>query len=276
MVSTVAVSVGQRFGRWTALTEARRLPGYKKDTALLRCDCGSEREVYVYDVKRGKSTHCRGCNSATHRRSKTPEYKAWNAMLHRCYDSNSISWKRYGGRGVTVCDRWNPAKGGSFENFLADMGLRPSPDHELDKEAVDKTNKVYCPELCRWVHRIDNANRKCTTVYLTYRGKSQSVSKWARELGIGRTTINMRLASGWSVEKALSTQEDSRYRPITYNGETLSVTEWARRLNTTADTLCNRLKLGWSIERALTTPVKTRKRRAKSPRPSLSLSDPVG
>lgn len=80
----------------------------------------------------------------------------WKGVVQRCTNPNYPDWRNYGGRGVTLCDRWNPKVGGSYENFIADMGYRPSPKHHLDKEAVDRNNKVYCSEMCRWEHRSLN------------------------------------------------------------------------------------------------------------------------
>ena len=85
----------------------------------------------------------------------------WYNMLRRCNNPKCAAYPNYGGRGVTVCDRWDPAKGGSFENFIEDMGFKPHPKFELDKEAVDPDNKVYGPEGCRWVSRSTNCfNRR--------------------------------------------------------------------------------------------------------------------
>ena len=86
----------------------------------------------------------------------------WRGIVQRCTNPNQPSWENYGGRGVTICDRWNPKVGGSYENFISDMGYRPSNKHHLDKEAIDRHNLVYGPEKCRWVHRKFNqsAERK--------------------------------------------------------------------------------------------------------------------
>jgi hypothetical protein len=81
-------------------------------------------------------------------------------MLQRCNNPNDPAYKNYGGRGVTVCARWDPLKGGSYKNFIEDMGYRPSNKHHLDKEAIDIFNTVYCREKCRWVHRSENYRRR--------------------------------------------------------------------------------------------------------------------
>lgn len=85
--------------------------------------------------------------------SKTPTHVSWRAMHSRCKDEGNASYPAYGGRGITVCERWE-----SFENFLADMGERPSLDHSIDREDPDGN---YEPGNCRWLTRAEqNARRK--------------------------------------------------------------------------------------------------------------------
>lgn len=78
-------------------------------------------------------------------------------MLQRCRNSNLPAWKNYGGRGITVCDRWDPAKGGSFDSFLADMGERPKGT-SLDRWPNPDGN--YEPGNCRWATRLEQAANK--------------------------------------------------------------------------------------------------------------------
>lgn len=89
----------------------------------------------------------------THGWSGTPTYKSWNAMRSRCRDEGNASYLQYGGRGITVCERWET----SFENFLEDMGARPSLDYEIDREDPDGN---YEKANCRWITRAENQARK--------------------------------------------------------------------------------------------------------------------
>jgi hypothetical protein len=106
---------------------------------------------------------------------------------------------RYGGRGITVCDRWRH----SFENFLADMGMKPSPRHSLDRKENDGN---YEPSNCRWALPRDQCNNRNNNTNIEFRGITRTVTEWARELGMHDTTLFMRLyKSKWTVERALTT-----------------------------------------------------------------------
>lgn len=124
-------------------------------------------------------------------------------MKERCYNPEKKAYPRYGGRGIKVCDRWL-----KLENFIADNEHLALPGLTLDRRDNDKD---YSPENCRWVTPLAQANNRSNCVYLEFRGRTQTVAEWARELGMFEKTLRKRvLDSGWSAEKALTTPV--RYR----------------------------------------------------------------
>lgn len=127
----------------------------------------------------------------------SPEYNAWQCLIYRCTNPASPRFSYYGGRGVTVCERWR----NSFDAFLEDMGPRPSPKHSLDR--IDN-NGNYEPGNVRWATREQQQNNTRKNRLLTHNGVTLSVSAWARRLGIGKGALFYRLNSGWSVEDALT------------------------------------------------------------------------
>lgn len=138
------IEPGQRFGKLVVVrkVESDRL---WKAFWLCRCDCGREKAIRVDHLKRGAVQSC-GCfrdqrlksglrlkHGDSRRDEHTSEYRTWIKMLNRCYDANDKAYHRYGGRGITVCDRWR----NSYEAFLADMGRRPSDSHSIDRTDND-------------------------------------------------------------------------------------------------------------------------------------------
>ncbi len=145
---------GEQFGEWTLLRyEGRRPSG--NHTWLGRCSCGKERVLQHSNLVSGQSTNC-GCRAGTHRKSKTPEYRAWICMRNRCYSVDHRDYPRWGGRGIRVCATWQR----SFETFFADMGPRPGRGYSLDR--IDNDGD-YEPDNCRWATQAEqNANRRCS------------------------------------------------------------------------------------------------------------------
>jgi hypothetical protein len=145
MTPTVGLP-GERYGKLIILSEEPKRNAARY--VLCQCDCGIQTTVQVKNLRSGMTKSC-GClhqgtpthgHTVNHQPSRT--YRSWEAMKARCDNKSSISWPGYGGRGITVCDRWKH----SFENFLADMGERP-PGHTLDR-INSKGN--YDPSNCRW------------------------------------------------------------------------------------------------------------------------------
>ena len=137
------------------------------------------------------------CPTYRHGMTGTPEHNTWQSMLQRCTNQRLASWHRYGGRGIRVCERWQV-----FENFLADMGKRPSEMHSLDR--IDNDGD-YEPGNCRWAtSEVQNAN-KSTNVHIELDGRRQTLAQWAREIGITVQALTFRLNSTeWTLRDALT------------------------------------------------------------------------
>jgi len=199
MPKSVTVLPGEKYGSWTVVHEvAPAQRGIKLVRRIkVRCSCGIEATVELFPLRYGKTTRCVECGRSgvrTHGLSKSAEYKIWKKMLEPCYNKNADYYKFYGGAGVTVCDRWNPQKGGSFENFLADVGKRPSPLHQLDKEAVLRENKIYAPGLVKWVTKRQNLQNKKNTIEVALSSGSFTIMELSKFTGIPYETLRQRIS----------------------------------------------------------------------------------
>lgn len=141
-----------------------------------------------------------------HLMTKTPEYQVWRNMLSRCYNAKSRMYPRYGGRGISVCDRWRT----SFKYFIADVGRRPSSAHSIDRINNDGH---YEPSNVRWSTKVEQQGNQAKTVKITFQGETLSARAWSRKTGIGKTTIISRIRADWPVEKALSPEKHAHYKP---------------------------------------------------------------
>ncbi len=237
---------GQRYGR---LTVIRRGPGgYRKQVCWwCECDCGKAcKLVPSENLRLGKAKSC-GCLAKPHGGHQTPEYQAWGKLRHRCNNPNARNYYLYGGRGIRVCDRW-----ASFENFLADMGPRPSAEHSIDRLDV---NGNYEPSNCAWRDRTQQARNKRNSLFITHNGETLHVREWAERTGIHTDTLRGRILKlKWSTDRAFSTPQHTYQRGlgISYQGETLSVSAIARREGVALSTLHHYItKKGIPIEDAL-------------------------
>lgn len=196
---------GQKFGSLTVIEALGPQKG--GFYYLCKCDCGANKAIRGSHLTSGKIKSC-GCQHAAlvsvarrkHGKTGTSVYVTWAGMNARCYCVTNHAYSDYGGRGITVCDRWRE----SFENFLADMGEPPSEQHTLDRIANDGP---YSPENCKWSTKVEQAANRRSTQLVTFQGTTQSIAAWSRETGIGYGTLHMRLRIlGWSAERALTTK----------------------------------------------------------------------
>jgi hypothetical protein len=249
--------VGKRFSKLIVLKYAET----KNESRFwsCRCDCGNKTLACSSALNSGHKKSC-GClarinlalSRITHGKSKTREYSIYCGMLARCYNRNKKIYRRYGGRGISVCKRWRH----SFNNFLADMGNLPTPNHTLDRINNDGN---YKPSNCRWATMAEQCKNRRTSIKITYNGETKILSDWAKLLGFNQTTLKQRIVKlHWPTKRAFTTKPKKQYRKITYQGHTKSVSAWSMKVGIPINTLRARVfQQHWPVEKALNTPVRS-------------------
>lgn len=196
---------GLRFGRLTVL---KRADNVGKHTAwLCRCDCGNKKVVPAWNLVSGLTKSC-GCFAIetkrknfeareTHGQSYTRLYTVWISMKQRCFYEKHKHYKRYGGRGIIVCDEWK----NDFTAFR-DWALSNGYADNLSIDRIDVDGN-YCPENCRWATVEEQNNNTSTNHFLTYNGETKSIAEWSKVTDIPKSTISNRIKRGWTVEQTL-------------------------------------------------------------------------
>lgn len=198
---------GHKYGKLTVIKFLYRniKDGYSYWECL--CDCGKIKISCLKSLRNGGNKSC-GClyketfsikpSNKKHLSSKTVEYTTWRSMKERCYNPKHKSYKDYGGRGITICNKWL----NSFENFFEDMGLRPSKNHSIDR----KDNSLgYFKENCYWATKKEQSNNQRSNLLINYNNKTQTLMEWCKELDLYYNTIWQRIfKSKWSIEKCFT------------------------------------------------------------------------
>ena len=134
-----------------------------------------------------------------------PLNKRWVHMLGRCYNPTSKSFKDYGARGITVCQRWRD----SFWSYVADIGPCPGPGYELNR--IDN-NGPYAPDNCNWIEKKYQARNKRNSVWIEFRGERLPLVEWARRIGVKYDTLKARLLRGYPLEEIMTNKVMPGYR----------------------------------------------------------------
>jgi hypothetical protein len=197
---------GKRFGRLVVFAKHGRGKHGKTLWACV-CDCGGDCIVTHSSLTQGNTRSCgcllaesRGANgrlNRTHGLTHLREYRIWVNMKSRCSDPNQPAYPNYGGRGISVCERWRL----SFEDFLEDMKRAPE-GHEIDR--IDSDGN-YEPGNCRWATSTQNTRNRRITPRYEHNGRIMSLGDWADECGIRYKVLLDRLRGGWTLEDAMTT-----------------------------------------------------------------------
>jgi len=235
-------------------------PTIPEGSAVCR-NCGHRKPFREFSTQPNGYRHvqCKVCRRTAKCRSRSPEYKAWDNAKRRCEQPHDASYRNYGGRGITMCDRWRT----SFEAFLVDMGPRP---HGTTLDRVNNDGP-YAPDNCRWGNWFIQGNNRRTNRRITVGTETRNLVEWARSLGTIAQVIGARLDSGLDPTVAMS-------KPVRQRRQ------WSPQLNVQAQaagidvtTVHHRLGRGWSLHCALTTPTQKRSTQPRVPRGTADSAD---
>lgn len=214
------IAVGSRFGKLVvgAPEMGKRQMGY-----ACQCDCGNTTNAGPYGLIHARVISC-GCvkrasgsrlrHGHARKGAVTAEHKIWQGMMTRCSNKNEPAYACYGARGITVCDRWL-----LFENFLSDMGERPSAAHSIDRYPDNNGN--YEPGNCRWATSSEQARNRRSSRIIEINGKSMVFADAADRFGVPYGTAKTRIAEGWSPEEAFGLAPRKQRRTRVTVGDTL-------------------------------------------------------
>jgi len=194
-------------GRVFGLLEVKELLPERDNTGKVRyrceCKCGNYSYPRGADLVSGRTKSC-GCQEGNklgrpkrHGMSYTHIYRIWTGMKTRCLNINREAHSYYGGRGISVCNRWL-----IFDNFYADMGDPPSNNHQIDRINNDGN---YEPANCRWVLTDEQNRNKRDTIKIVFNGEKMCLAEACRVVGAKYSLISQRLKSktNWSFEEAI-------------------------------------------------------------------------
>ncbi len=201
-MSAKAEMLNKTFGRLFVIKENGRLGQHL--SYFCQCSCGNQVTVRGNSLRSGNTTSCGCVHKAMigklnfkHGLKRGREYSSWQMMIDRCTNKNSKSWNSYGGRGITVCDRWK-----DFSKFYQDMGERPE-NHTLER--IDN-NLGYSLENCKWATVKEQNRNTRRTRLLEINGVTKCVTDWCDYFGINKRTVSNRINRGkWPVELAITT-----------------------------------------------------------------------
>ena len=202
--------VGNIYGRLTVYSSAESIGNHAAWNCI--CECGNNSVVTGTHLRSGHTLSC-GClhkdNLTKHGECGSKEYQIWSGMISRCYNQTNKNFSNYGGRGISVCDRWRE----SPTNFILDMG-KCGDGMSIERNDV---NGNYEPSNCRWATDIEQARNKRTNNVIEFNGLKMCLTEWAEKTGINPSTLFNRLTvRGWSIEKSLT-------HPVRFKSQSIGI-----------------------------------------------------
>jgi hypothetical protein len=174
---------------------------------------------------------------AKHNKHKSRVYQIWAGMKYRCTNPNSSVWKRYGGRGITLCKAWR-----KFEKFYDDMGDPPSRQHTLDRI---NNNRGYSPSNCRWATRKQQSRNTSANTWVEFGGKRMTWVEWAEHLNVPYNLLMTRVKKRKSLHEVLKPRVDAKHGAlVSFMGQSLTLREWSKKLRVPYQTIWYRHKNG--------------------------------
>ncbi len=197
--------IGELIGKCSFLRDASK--SGERRIIWAKCPCGTEFKSRLDIIKKGFGC---GCNQGenwltseqiaawmtTHGYTGTPEYNVWNSMRNRCDNPKTKAYRLYGGRGISYSPEW-----AKFENFIRDMGDRPSKKHSLER--IDNEGN-YEKSNCKWATKPEQAKNTRLATVLTVDGETGNLWYWYEKYGIHPRVSKKRLKMGWDAKKAIT------------------------------------------------------------------------
>lgn len=253
MADRYSIAIGTVFSHLTYLGQPEKASTGGGSTFLFQCSCGNLKRSRKSAVVHGKTVSC-GCHKArlvserrrSHGHSQDgagSAYLTWQNMLRRCLSPSATGYADYGGRGISVCERWS-----KFENFLADMGERPAG---MTIDRWPNKNGNYEPGNCRWATGSEQLYNTRRSHVVEYNGAKMTIGELASNAGVSANILRRRIIEGIPVEKAVSKASLAAFHVLEHGGFSLTIAEWTRKLGLNRGVIETRLRRGKTIEQAL-------------------------
>lgn len=249
--------IGKTFNRWKVLCPDETRNGKKYWICECQCELHTIKSVCQYDLVHGFNKSC-GCyqremtskSNTKHGGYGTRLYQVWLNMKSRCYNPKNKCYKNYGERGITICDEWLDFA--NFANWAYSSGYDEKADYGKCTIERKNVNEGYNPTNCCWADEITQANNKTDNLFLEYKGRTQTLAQWTRELNLPYFGTLNRIKKGYSVEEAFELPFQNQEHHFFYQDRYYTISELAEKFNINKQTLRNRLiRSKMSIEEAL-------------------------